>query len=171
MKTPITVIGFGFVVVGSIVFGQLRARHLKAASESIKLDTSVEIVLRYAIWYYGYPLLGFILSAMFGYGAWRGSSHTGVVITYKIAFLFCLGGAFFLLYRQLSARVKIADEKLIYSEGGDRSEIFAADVVRVSTNGFTFFVELKNQKSVKIPGAFAHSEVILAFLQRAAANN
>lgn len=171
MKIPATVIGFGLVVAGSAILGRLRVRHLKAASESVSLDASKEIVLRYAIWYYGYPILGFILSAMFAYGAWRGSPYHGVGTAYGIASLFCLGGALFLLYRELTGRVRIANKKLIYTEGGDRREISADDVVRVSTNGFTFFIGLKWQKFAKIPATFKNSEIILAFLQRAAEAN
>lgn len=171
MKLPVTLIGFVLVIVGSAILGHLRVRHLREASETVSIDPSKEIVLHHAIWYYGYPLLGFIFSAMFGYGAWRGSPHPGVATAYKIASLFCLAGAFFLLYQQLRARVKIVDKKLIYTEAGKRQEISADDVVRVSTNGFTFFIDLKWQKSAKIPATFEHSEIILAFLQRAAARN
>jgi len=76
-----------------------------------------------------------------------------------------------MLYRQLTGRVRIADKKLIYTEGGDRREISADDVVRVSTNGFKFFIGLKWQKSAQIPATFKNSEIILAFLQRAAEIN
>jgi hypothetical protein len=171
MRLPVTVVGFGLVVIGSAILQRLRVRHLKEASESVSIDPSKEIVLRYAIWYYGYPLLGLILSALFAYEAWRGSPHPGVAMAYKIASLFCLVGAFFMLYRELTGRVRIADKKLIYTEGGDRREISADDVVRVSTNGFKFFIGLKWEKSAQIPATFKNSEIILAFLQRAAAKN
>ncbi len=171
MRLPVTVVGFGLVVIGSAILQRLRVRHLKEASESVSIDPSKEIVLRYAIWYYVYPLLCFILSAMFGYGAWRGSPHPGVVTIYKVFCMIALLGAFFMLYRELTGRVRIADKKLIYTEGGDRREISADDVVRVSTNGFKFFIGLKYQKSSQIPATFKNSEIILAFLQRAAASN
>ena len=167
MRFPVTVIGFGL----SVILGRLRTPHLKEASESVSIDASKEIVLRYASWYYGYPLLGFVLSAMFGYGAWRGSPHPQAVIAYKILCVLALLGAIFLLCHQLTARVRIVEKKLIYTEGGDRREIAADDVVRVSTNGFAFIVGLKYQKTVKLPATFEHSEIILAFLQRAAAKN
>ena len=146
-------------------------RHLRAASENLSIDASKEIILRYAIWYYGYPLLGFVLSAFCAYDASHNpNNHPRETIAW-LAFLFCLGGAIFLLYRQLTARVRIADKKLVYTEGGNRREIFAADVVRVSTNGFNFSIGLKWQKSTKIPATFEHSEIILAFLQQAVAKN
>lgn len=168
MKRFVVVIGFGLVILGKIILGRLRAGYLARASESVSIDPSKEIVLRYAIWYYGYPLLGFVLSGMFGYGVWRGSPHPQAIIAYKIACLFCLGGALFLLYRQLTARVRITEKKLVYTEGRDRWEIDANNVCQVSTTGFTFMVSLKYQKRIKIPATFAHSEIILAFLRQAA---
>lgn len=171
MKLSVTVVGFGLVVVGSAILQRLRVRHLKEASENVSTDSSKEIVLRYAIWYYGYPLLGFVISAMFGYGAWRGSPHPEAVLIYKILCVLALLGTIFMLYRQLTGRVRIAGKKLVYTEGRDRKEISADDVVSVSTNGFKFFIGLKWQKSAQIPATFEHSEIILAFLQRAAARN
>ena len=171
MRLPVTVVGFGLVVLVGIFLGRLRTRHLHEAGENVSIDASKEIILRYAIWYYGYPLLGFVLSAFCAYDALHNPDNHPREMIGWIAFLFCLGGAIFLLYRQLTARVRIADKKLIYTEGGDRREISADDVVRVSTNGFAFIVGLKYQKTVKIPATFEHSEIILAFLQRAAAKN
>lgn len=171
MRIPVVAIGFGLVVLGSAILGRLRVRHLKVASESVSIEVSKEIILRYAIWYYGYPLLGFVLSAFCAYDASHNPNNHPREMIGWIAFLFCLVGAFFLLYRQLTGRVRIADKKLIYTEGGDRREISADDVVRVSTNGFAFFIGLKWQKSAKIPATFARSEIILAFLQRAAEVN
>ncbi len=169
MRLPATVVGFGLVVIGSAILQRLRVRHLKEASESVSIDPSKEIVLRYAIWYYIYPALGFAGCALMAWAIHAGSPYPKAILIYKIAFLFCLGGALFLLYRQLTGRVRIADKKLVYTEGGDRREISADDVVRVSTNGFKFFIGLKWQKSAQIPATFKNSEIILAFLQRAAA--
>lgn len=171
MRFPVTVIGFGLVVLVSVILGRLRTRYLEEASENVSIDVSKEIVLRYAIWYYIYPVLGFAGCVLMAWAIHVGSPYPKAILIYKIAFLFCLGGAIFLLYRQLTARVRIADKKLIYTEGGDRREISADDVVRVSTSGFAFIVGLKYQKTVKIPATFEHSEVIFAFLQRAADKN
>jgi hypothetical protein len=168
MKAPAVVIGFGLVALGKVILGRLRVGYLKRASEEVSIDPAKEIVLRYAIWYYIYPLLGFVLSAMFGYGAWRGSPFPEAVIGYKILCMIALLGAFFLLYRQLTARVRILEKKLVYTEGGDRREILANEVVRVSLTGFAFIVGLNWQKTVKLPATFEHSEIILAFLRQAA---
>lgn len=171
MKIPATVIGFGLVVLGSFILGRLRLRHLTEASENISLDDSKEVILRYALWYYGYPLLAFGLSAFCAYDASHNpSNHPRETLGWIFSILMFLGGIF-MLYRQLTARVRIADKKLIYTEGGDRREISADNVVRVSTNGFTFFIGLKWQKFAKIPATFKNSEIILAFLQRAAEAN
>lgn len=167
MKFPVTAVGFGLVVIGSAILQRLRVRHLKEASKTVSIDSSKEIVLRYALWYYGYPLLGFGLSAFCAYDASHNpNNHPRQTIGWVFSILMFLGGVF-LLYRQLTARVKIAEKKLIYTEGSDRREISADDVVRVSTNGFAFFVHLKLDKTIKIPATFEHSEIILAFLQNA----
>jgi hypothetical protein len=168
MKMPIVVIGLGIVVVGRTLFGGLRASYLKRASERVSIDNSQEIVLRYALWYYAYPALAFAWSVFFG---WAGIHEQNVVrFRFDMAFFFIgvLGG-FWLLYRQWNARVKILDGKLTYTEG-DRWEILANEVNSVSIAGFTFIVRKRSDKVVRIPATFQHSEIILAFLKKAAAN-
>jgi voltage-gated potassium channel Kch len=168
MKIPVPVIGFGLVVIGRIIFGRLYARFLNQSSESVLIDASEEIVLRYAIWYYIYPLLGFAGSVLMGWAIYQGSPHPESIVIYKIIFLICFFGACFLLYRQLTARVKIFSGRLTYTEGGDRWELLADDVTEVSINGFVFLVRLKWQKTVRVPATFQHSEIILAFFKQAA---
>lgn len=171
MRVPVTVVGFGLVVLGSFILGRLRVRHLQTASQTVSIDPSKEVVLHYALWYYGYPLLAFGLSAFCAYDASHNpNNHPRETIGWIFFIIMFLGGIF-MLYRELTGRVRIADKKLVYTEGGDRREISADDVVRVSTNGFKFFIGLKYQKSAQIPATFKNSEIILAFLQRAAAKN
>jgi hypothetical protein len=168
MKFPAVVIAFGLVALGKVFLGRLRAVYLNRASENIPIDPSKEIILRYAIWYYGYPLLGFGLSAFCAYDASHNpNNHARQIMGWAFFLLMFLGGIF-LLYRQLTARIRIAEGKLIYAEGRDRLEVLADDVVRVSMTGFAFIVGLKWQKTIKIPATFEHSEVILAFLKQAA---
>jgi hypothetical protein len=143
---------------------------LNQASKSISIDDTKEIVLSYAAWYYVYPLLAFGFAILMAWAIHQGSPHPESLFIYKMIFLFCLLGGSFLLYRQLTARVRISADKLIYTEGGDRLEFLADDVVGVSLSGFAFLVNLKWQKTVKIPSTFSHSEVILAFLRHAEAN-
>ena len=168
MKIPVVVIGFGLVVFGRAILGMMRASYLKQASANVAIDASKEVVLRYAAWYYVYPLLCFGLSAVMGYDAF---TQTNVVrFRFDVAFcLFFLLGGFWLLYRQWTARVKIFDGKLIYTEG-DRWEIAANEVNSVSLTGFTFIVRKRSDKVVRVPATFQHSEIILAFLNQAAVN-
>lgn len=170
VKLPSTVAAFGFVVLGRFLLGQLHAHRLKAASESISIDASKQIVLRYAVWYYVFPLVLFILSGGFGYAASQASRPQAAFLQ-KLLCLFALLGAIFLVYRQATACVKITENKLIYTEGGDCREVAADDVVSVAIKGFNFVIRLKWQKMAIIPATFAHSEIILAFLQQAAARN
>lgn len=140
MKIPVTVVGFGLFVVGSAVFGQFRANYLRRISDEILVDSSKQIILRYAIWVYIVPLLGFGLASMFG---WDALSQTNSV-RFKFDVVFCvitfLGGIF-ALYRFATGRVTIFEGKLIYTEGGDRWEVSADDVRRFSFNGLTFLVK------------------------------
>jgi hypothetical protein len=168
MKVPVTVVGFGMVIIGRIFLGLLRASYLKQSSEGVSIDYSKEIVLKYALWYYLFPIGCFGLSAMFGLGVLYGSPHPEAILIYNIACVFCFLGGVFLLYRQLTARVTIFGGKFTYTEGGDRWEFLADDVSEVSLNGFAFLVRLKWQKTVKVPATFQHSEIILAFLNQAA---
>jgi hypothetical protein len=164
------VLGFGLVAIGRIILSQIHSRYLNQASRGVSIDGAKDIVLRYAIWYYVYPLLAFACGILMAWGIHQGSPHPEAIFIYKISFLFFFFGGIFLLYRQLTARVKISAGKLIYTEGGDRWEFLADDVTGVSLKGFAFLVNLKWQKTVKIPSTFAHSEVILAFLRHAAAS-
>ncbi len=168
MKIPVTVAGFGLVVICRILLGILHARYLKQSSEDLSIDDSKEIVLKYALWYYIFPLGCFGLGAVFGIGALHGSPHPEAIAIYRLASAFCFLGGVFLLYRQLTARVRIFGGRFTYTEGGDRWEFLAADVTEVSLNGFSFLVKLKWQKTIKVPATFQHSEIILAFLKQAA---
>jgi len=168
MKVSVVTIGFGSVVIGRTILGFLRASYLKQASENVSIDASKEIVLRYVMWYYIYPLLGFGLGTMFGLDALNPTNSA----RFKFDVVFCVVsflGGLWLLYRQWTARVKIFEGKLIYTEG-DRWEISANEVDRVTLNGFTFIVKKRSGKIVRIPATFEHSEIILAFLKRAAIN-
>jgi hypothetical protein len=168
MKVPVVVIGFGLVVFGRTILGLIRASYLKQASKNVSIDVSKEIVLRYALWYYLYPLLCFGLSAMF---AWDAFTQTNVVrFRFDAAFsLFFFVGGLWLLYRQWTARVRISGSTLIYTEG-DRWEISANEVDSVRLTGFTFIVKKRSEKIIRVPATFEHSEIILAFLKQAAVN-
>jgi hypothetical protein len=167
MKVPVTVIGFGIFVVGSAVFGQVRASYLRQASEAISLEASKKIVLRYAVWVYIVPLLLFAGSIMMGWGAFH-SPFPNAVLIYKVISVICILGGIFLLYRFGTGRVTIFEGKLTYTEGGDRWEILANDVRRFSFNGLTFLVKRRSDRITRIPATFQHSEIILAFLKQAA---
>jgi hypothetical protein len=171
MKFPVAIVGFGLVVMCRLVLSWLHSSYLRRASEGVSLKASKEIVLRYALWYYIYPVLGFAGSILMGWAIYQGSPHPESILIYKVIFWICLLGACFMLYRQLTARVKIIGDKLTYAEGGDRWEFLAENVIEVSLNGFVFLVRLKWQKTVKIPSTFAHSEIILAFLNQAVRTN
>jgi hypothetical protein len=106
---------------------------------------------------------------MFGVGALQGSPHPQTILIYKILCLFFFLGGLWLLYQQWTARVKIFDGKLTYSEG-DRWEISVNEVDSVRLTGFTFIVKKRSEKIVRIPATFQHSEIILAFLKKAAVN-
>ncbi len=168
MKVSVVTIGFGLVVIGRTILGFLRAVYLKQASKNVSIDASKEIVLRYTIWYYIYPVLGFAGSGLMAWGAYHSPFPRAVQI-YEILSVICLLGGLWLLYRQWTARVKIFEGKLTYTEG-DRWEISANEVDRVTLNGFTFIVKKRSEKVVRIPATFEHSEIILAFLKQAAIN-
>ncbi len=170
MNIPVTVIGFALVIFGRVILGQLRTSYLNRASEGISIDASKEIVLRYAIWYYIYPLLGFVLSGVVGVGILQGSPYPQAILIYKIAFVLFLAGSIFLLYQQLTARVKIFDGKLTFTQTRDRWEVAANEIGQVTLAGFTFIVRKRSEKVVRIPATFQHSEIILAFLKQAAVN-
>ncbi len=168
MKIPVTVIGFGLVVFGRAILGLMRASYLKQASENVSIDFSREIVLRYVWWYYIFPVLGFAGGIFMGWAALHESNS--VRLKMDIAFcVVCFLGGFWLLYRQWTACVKIFEGKLTYMEG-DRWEIAANEVDRVTLNGFTFIVRKRSEKVVRVPATFEHSEIILAFLKQAAVN-
>jgi hypothetical protein len=169
MQIPATVIGFGLVVVGSAILRPLRARYLEQASKKISIDASKEIKLRYAIWYYIYPFLGFGGAILMGWA----TIHTKIpeaIFIYRIACVACFLGGIYLFYRQWTGRVTILDGTLTYKEGSDRSVIHAKDVLGFSSKGFIFLVQLKSEDIVKIPATFEHSEIILAFLNQAVFN-
>jgi hypothetical protein len=167
MKVPVTVIGFGVFIVGGAVFGQLRATYLRRVSDDISVDSSKQIILRYAIWAYIVPVLGFLLGAMMAWGASH-SPYPKAVLIYKIICAVCILGGMFVFYRFVTGRVTIFEDKLVYTEGGDRWEIRADDVRRFSFNGLTFMVKRRSDRMTRIPAAFQHSEFILAFLKQAA---
>ncbi len=167
MKFPVGVIGFGIFVVGSAIFGQIRAAHLRQASEGISIDPSKKTVLRYAVWAYLVPLLGFGWAAFFAHAALSESNQVRFKIDI-VVFLICLLGGIFLCYRFWTGRVTIFDGKLIYTEGGDYREVTANDVRRFSFNGLTFLVKRRSDRITRIPATFQHSEIIVAFLEQAA---
>ncbi len=169
MKVSVVTIGFGLVAIGRTILGFLRTSYLKQASENVSIDPSKEIMLRYAIWYYVYPLLAFGLSGFCAFDVSQNANNQARVIIGSACFLLMFLGGIFLLYRQLRARVKIFEGKLIYTEG-DRWEISANEVDRVTLNGFTFIVKKRSEKIVRVPATFEHSEIILAFLKQAAIN-
>ena len=168
MKIPVVVIGFGLVVFGRAILGMMRASYLKQASANVAIDASKEIVLRYVAWSYIVPIIGFVAGFSFGYAALGESNQVRLGMDIAMCLIGFLGG-FWLLYRQWTARVKIFDGKLIYTEG-DRWEIATNEVDRVTLNGFTFIVRKRSEKVVRVPATFQHSEIILAFLNQAAVN-
>jgi hypothetical protein len=168
MKVPVTVIGFGLVVFGRAILGLMRASYLKQASENVSIDSSKEIALRYVWWYYIFPILGFAGGIFTGWVALHEANS--VRLKMDIAFcVVCFLGGFWLLYRQWTARVKIFAGKLTYTEG-DRWEVSANEVDSVRLTGFTFVVKKRSEKIVRVPATFEHSEIILAFLKKAAVN-
>jgi hypothetical protein len=170
MKLPTTAIAFGLVVLGRVVLGQLRINYLREASKDISIDPSKEIVLRYAIWYYVYPVLGFGLAAFVGIAAIHETGSLRV-ITYSLFSILCLVGGAWLLYQQSIARVKIGEGKLVYTEGSTRCEIGSDEVSQFSLNGFKFIVKRTSGKIAQIPATFESGEFIFAFLQNAATSN
>jgi hypothetical protein len=168
MRVPVTVIGFGLVVFGRAILGLIRASYLNQASENISIDSSKEITLRYVWWYYIFPVLGFAGGIFMGWAALH--ELNSVRLKMDIAFcVVCFLGGFWLLYRQLTARVKIFDGKLTYTEG-DRWEISANEVDSVRLTGFNFIIKKRSDRIVRVPASFEHSEIILAFLKQAAVN-
>jgi len=169
MKIPVTVLGFGLVILGRVILGLMRASYLKQASVNVPIDNSKEIILRYAWWYYVYPLLGFGGAILTGWGVFHTKIPVAILI-HEIICAFCFFGGIFLLYLQLTARVKIFEGKLTYTEASDRLEILSNEVDSVKLNGFTFIVKKRSEKIVHVPATFEHSEIILAFLNQAAVN-
>ncbi len=169
MGIPVTVIGFGLVVLGRAILGQLRANYLREASENISLDPSMEIVLRHAIWDYIFPVLLFAGGVFMGWGAYHTPIPQAALIYKTISAVCFLGGAF-LSYLELTGKVVISNNTLTYREGADRRVINTNEVRDVRLNGFAILVKLKSDKVVKIPATFQHSEIILAFLKQAAVN-
>jgi hypothetical protein len=169
MKFPTTVIAFGMFVLGRLFLGQLRINYLRKTSKDVSLDPSKEIVLRYAIWYYVYPVLGFGLAAFVGIAALHETGSLRV-ITYSLFAILCLVGGLWLFYQQSIARVKIVGGMLVYTEGSTRCEIGSNDVSRFSLNGFKFIVKTTSGKIAQIPATFESSEFIFAFLQNASKN-
>jgi len=169
MKVSVVTIGFGSVVIGRTILGFLRASYLKQASETVSIDPSKEIVLRHAVWDYTFAVLLFAGSILTGWAAF----HTTVPNTafiHKIFSVLCFLGGIFLSYLEWTGRIIIFNNKLIFTQGSDRWEVSANEVDRVTLNGFTFIVKKRSEKIVRIPATFEHSEIILAFLKRAAIN-
>src|SRR5256885_340181 len=100
MNVPVTLIGSGIVVAARTIVGLLRAKHLIHASEKISINPSDQIILKYAKWYYIYPVLGLCGSVLMGWAASQSPFPKAVAI-YKIACGLCLLGGLWLLYRQL----------------------------------------------------------------------
>jgi hypothetical protein len=170
MKIPVTVIGFGLVVLGRAILGMMRASYLKQASRNVSIDYSKEIILRYAGWYYVYPVLCFGLSAFCAYDAFLNHNNQARSMIGAACSLFMIVGGIFLSYRQWTGRVRLFEKKLTYTEGSDRWEITANEVDSVMLNGFTFIIKKRSEKIVRVPATFEHSEIILAFLNQAAVN-
>jgi hypothetical protein len=169
MKLPTTAIAFGVVVLGRVVLGQLRINYLRETGKEVLIDPSKEIVLRYAIWYYIYPVLGFGGAAFSGWSAFHETGSVRIAFCGVGFFLFLFFGIW-LLYQQSIARVRIVGGKLIYTEGSTRCEIGSDEISRFSLNGFKFIVKTTTGKIAQIPATFESSEFIFAFLQNAAKN-
>jgi len=170
MQIPVTVIGFGLVVLGGAILRPLRASYLNQASKKFSIDVAEEITLRYATWYYIYPLLGFAGTILMARAAINESNSVRLTMDIAVCLL-CLLGGIYLFYRQWIGRVTILGGTLTYKEGSDRCVVQANEVLGFESKGFVFFVYLKSEDTVKIPATFEHSEIILAFLNKAALKN
>lgn len=170
MNISVVTVGFALVVLARIILGFLRANYLKQASESVSIDPSKEIVLRYALWYLVYPIGCFAISGFCAFDVFEHSNNQAREIIGVICALFMFFGGLFLIYQQISGRVKLFEGKLTYTEISDHWEVSANEVDRVTLNGFTFIVRKRSEKVVRIPATFKNSEIILAFLKRAAVN-
>jgi hypothetical protein len=170
MKIPVTVIGFGLYVAGSTPFGQLRGSYLRQKSEKVSIDSSKEMVLCYAIWVYLLPILGLALSVFCAYDVSHNKNNQPRMMIGGTSFLFLFLGSIFMFYRFRTGRIMIFNGKLTYTEGGDRSEIYADDVLRFSFNGLSLLVKKKSGRVTRIPATFEHSEIILAYLKQATMN-
>ncbi len=168
MKIPVTAVGFGLFIVGSAIFGQLRGSYLRRASETVSVEASKKIVLRYEPWVYIIPLLVFVEGIFLGGTALNRDIRPEAGMIYKVTCVLCLLGGIFLCYRFWSGRVTICEGKLTYTEGGDRREIYVDDVFSFSFNGLSFLVKKKSGRITKIPATFAQSEIIFAFLKQSA---
>jgi len=168
MKVPVTAVGFGIFVLGSAIFGQLRASYLRQASEKVCVEASQKVILRYAIWCYLVPVLCLVLSAFSAYDVSHHSNNQAREIIGAVCSLFMLIGGIFLFYRFGTGRVTIFEGKLTYTEGSDKREIYADDVFSFKFNGLSFMVKKKSERLAKISATFQHSEIILAFLKQAA---
>jgi hypothetical protein len=170
MRIPVTVIGFGLVILGSAILRPLRASYLNQASKKISIDVSKEITLRCATWYYIYPFLGFAGTIVMARAAINESNSVRLIM--DIAFcLLCLLGGIYLFYRQWIGRVTILGDTLTYKEGSDHCVVQANEVLGFWSTGFVFLVHLKSEDTVRIPATFEHSEITLAFLNKAALKN
>jgi hypothetical protein len=166
MKFPVTIIGLGLFVAGSAILGQLCANYLRRASENTSLDSQEKTVLKYEVWVYLVPLLLFGWAVFFSHLARIEPNPVRFKID-MVAVLACFFGGAFLCYRFGTGKVTIFDGKLIYTEGGDRWEILANDVLRYSFNGLSFLVRKRSNRVTRVPATFQHSEFILAFLKQA----
>jgi hypothetical protein len=170
MRVPVTALGFGLFIAGSVIFSQLRGSYLRRASKTLFIEASRKIVLRYAMWVYTLPLLAFAEGVLLGRAALNGSIHPEAVLIYKATCAFCFLCGSFLCYRFGTGRVTIFNGKLTYTEGSDRREVHADDIFGFSFNGISFLVKKKSERLAKIPATFQHSEIILAFLKQSAVN-
>jgi hypothetical protein len=122
------------------------------------------------MWYYIYPLLGFAGTVIMGWAALHESNSLRLKVDIAVCLL-CLLGGIYLFYRQRIGQITILNGTLTYKEGSDGCVIHANEVLGFSSKGFVFLVKLKSEELFKIPATFEHSEIILAFLNNAIANN
>ena len=168
---PIIVIGSLIVAIVRGVYGKIQLEHLKKTGKSLTLDDSTKIVLRSTVLPYLWPILLLGLSLVFGAGAINESNHVRIWI-YGSASAFCFSGTIFLFYYQFISRVTIFEGTLICIDGFDRWEIKSEEVENFSISGFAIYVKKRTGKSnIKIPLYFESSELILAFIYRAASKN
>jgi hypothetical protein len=169
MQAPATLIGFVLIVVGSTILRPIRVRYLDRASKGISIENSNEIVLRCAMWYYIYPLLGFAGTIIMGWAALHESNSVRLTIDIGVCVLCFLGGIY-LSYSQWITRLTIIGGTLSYKEGSDRRVVRADEVLGYASKGFVFVIKMKSEEVIRIPATFKHSELIVAFLNQAILN-